>query len=96
MKTALKTLQTISPIDNSVYFETQYATKNNIQTVINLAASAEKPWTQTALNKRIAFCQKFLAIFKDKQTLLAEEISWQMGRPAHQAVGEVNGVIERA
>ncbi len=96
MKTKTKILQTLSPIDNSVYFETPYTTESDIQDSINLAASKQKSWAHTALSKRIDFCEKFLTIVKEKQALLAEEITWQMGRPLHQAIGEINGVIERS
>ena len=40
--------------------------------------------------------RKALDYFRTNQTDIAEEITWQMGRPISQTPGEINGLIERA
>ncbi len=86
----------ISPINGEVYYETQYADTNAIESALQQAKKAQTIWQKTSLQERIKLLQKFLTIFKLQQNEIAEEICWQMGRPIKQAAGEVDGVIERS
>lgn len=95
MKTALHTLQIISPINNEIYFESPYATANEIEQALQLSSKSQTAWQQLNLEARIKLCEQFLKKFTAKKNELADEIAWQMGRPAHQALGEINGVVER-
>jgi len=90
------TFSVISPIDNSVYIKRDYADEKSIQTALNKATSAQALWKQTPLAERQALCTKAIDIFVSKKDDIAEEITWQMGRPIRSAAGEVGGTEERA
>ena len=89
-------LQCISPVDGSVYVERELADPVTITQSIELSRSAQKQWQQTSINERARICEAAVQYFEEKQTQIAEEIAWQMGRPIAFAGGEVNGLAERA
>ena len=89
-------LLTISPIDGSTYVERSYANKNEIQSTLEKAASAQQVWKKVSLDERKALCSKAIDAFVSKKDEIAEEICWQMGRPIRSAAGEVGGMEERA
>jgi len=91
-----KKIQTISPIDNSVYVERNYASSNAIDKAITLAVAAQKKWKITALAERKALCTKAVDAFVSQKEEIAREICWQMGRPIRSAAGEVAGMEERS
>ncbi len=93
MSTALKT---ISPIDGSVYVERPFASSVDIQSTLEKATTAHKAWKKIPLAERKAICTKAIDAFVAKKDEIAEEITWQMGRPIRSAAGEVNGTEERA
>lgn len=90
------TFSVISPIDNSVYVERSYATEQDIQAALNLASKAQTLWKRTPLAERQAICSKAIDAFVAKKQDIAQEITWQMGRPIASAAGEVAGLEERA
>ena len=92
----MATIQCISPIDGSVYVERQTASPEQIQTTLNAAVTAQKTWKNTPIAERQALCSKAVDAFVSHKTEIAEELSWQMGRPISQAPGEVGGFEERA
>jgi len=89
-------LQCISPVDGSVYAERELADPVTITQSIELSRSAQKQWQQTSIDERARICEAAVQYFEEKQTQIAEEIAWQMGRPIAFAGGEVNGLAERA
>ena len=89
-------LQCISPVDGSVYVERELADPVTITQSIELSRSAQKQWQQTSIDERARICEAAVQYFEEKQTQIAEEIAWQMGRPIAFAGGEVNGLAERA
>src|SRR6056300_1264523 len=89
-------LQCISPVDGSVYVERELADPVTITQSIELSRSAQKQWQQTSIDERGRICEAAVQYFEEKQTQIAEEIAWQMGRPLAFAGGEVNGLAERA
>lgn len=91
-----KTFQTISPIDNSVYVEREYADETSIDTSIDLAKQAQRAWKSVPLQQRKDICSKAIDHFVANKDDIAEEICWQMGRPIKFAAGEVAGMEERA
>ncbi|HCL73113.1 MAG TPA: aldehyde dehydrogenase [Gammaproteobacteria bacterium] len=88
--------QCISPVDGSVYVERELADPVTITQSIELSRSAQKQWQQTSIDERARICEAAVQYFEEKQTQIAEEIAWQMGRPIAFAGGEVNGLAERA
>ena len=92
----MTTIQCISPVDGSVYVERQTASGKEIQQVLDVAVVAQKKWKNTPLAKRQALCTKAVDAFVAHKAEIAEELTWQMGRPISQAPGEVAGFEERA
>lgn len=89
-------LQVNSPIDNRIYAERLYAGQADISEALSNSVNAQKQWQQTDLKYRKAICQRAVEAMLEKQAPLAEEISWQMGRPLRYSPGEINGFAERA
>ena len=89
-------LQSISPIDNSVYLERPQATQSEIGRALDNAARGQRLWQNTPIPERAEYCRAALRRFKENQARLAGEITWQMGRPIQYAGGEIDGLIERA
>jgi acyl-CoA reductase-like NAD-dependent aldehyde dehydrogenase len=91
-----KKLQTISPIDNTVYVEREYATPEQINQTLQSAREARKKWKAVPLSERKTLCSKAVDAFVARKEAIAEEICWQMGRPIRFAAGEVGGMEERS
>lgn len=91
-----KRLQTVSPIDGSVYVERELASTQEIDAALNLAVSAQRRWRTVAVADRVSIARKAIEIFSSWETELATELSWMMGRPIRFAAGEIRGFVERA
>lgn len=87
-----KIFEVVSPIDNKVIHYQDYSTEQDIEK----ALSQKNDWQTFPLSQRIEILTAFLEIFAAKKQQIAEHICLQMGRPVHQALGEVAGVIERS
>lgn len=91
-----KGINTISPIDNSVYVQRDYASQAEIDQALNTAQATQKIWKTTPLAERKKLCSKAVDAFVANKDAIAEEICWQMGRPIRSAAGEVGGMEERS
>ena len=89
-------LQVNSPVDNSIYAERLYASEADISDAMSNAVRAQQQWQATNLKYRKAICLRAVEAMLEKQLVLGEEISWQMGRPIRYSPGEINGFAERA
>jgi acyl-CoA reductase-like NAD-dependent aldehyde dehydrogenase len=89
-------LRTISPVDGRVYVERALAAGHDIERVIGAAAAAAPAWATRKLAERIALLENAVQAFVAAGPGIAEEITWQMGRPVSQTPGEVRGFEERA
>jgi len=89
-------IQCISPVDASVYVERETASAEQIQQTLSAAVNAQKQWKNTPVAQRQALCSKAVDAFIAHKVEIAEELTWQMGRPISQAPGEVVGFEERA
>lgn len=89
-------LTTISPVDNSVYVTRDLAQADEIQNALEAARTAQKLWRKTSLAQRAQVCEKAVQYFENNQQKIAEEISWQMGRPIAFGTGEIVGLAQRA
>ena len=92
----MTTIQCISPVDGSVYVERPTASPEEIERVLNAAETAQKSWKSTPVSERMMLCSKAVDAFLAHSEVIAEELTWQMGRPISQAPGEVAGFEERA
>jgi len=87
---------TISPIDGSAYVKRTCADKLQMDATLGRARAAQQQWKTVPLAERKELCSRAVDAFVARKDDIAEEISWQMGRPIHAAAGEVNGLQERA
>jgi acyl-CoA reductase-like NAD-dependent aldehyde dehydrogenase len=85
-----------SPVDGRVYVERPLATGPDIARTLEAAVSAQPSWRQAPLIERASLVSKAVDAFVAHRDAIAEEISWQMGRPISQSPGEVRGFEERA
>ncbi|MCP4471137.1 MAG: aldehyde dehydrogenase family protein [Gammaproteobacteria bacterium] len=92
----MTTLQCISPVDGSVYVERETASADAIQQTLATSQAAQQLWRNTPVAERQALCGKAVDTFVERKADIAEELTWQMGRPVSQAPGEVGGFEERA
>ena len=88
--------RTISPVDGRVYVERPLASDAEIDRVLERARAAQAKWHHVPLAERAAVATRFVDAFVSRRQQIAEEISWQMGRPISQSPGEVRGFEERA
>ncbi|MDH3327443.1 MAG: aldehyde dehydrogenase family protein [Gammaproteobacteria bacterium] len=88
--------KTISPIDNSVYVERDYANKAEIESTLEKARLAQQKWAKTSITERTRLCLKIVEKLLEKKEDIAKEICWQMGRPIKYCEGEIKGFAERA
>lgn len=88
--------KTITPVDGSVYVERPLATDGQIAAALERARRAQAAWRHVALSERAAICTRFVDAFVARKQAIAEEITWQMGRPVGQSPGEVRGFEERS
>ncbi|MCC7017598.1 MAG: aldehyde dehydrogenase family protein [Rhodospirillales bacterium] len=89
-------LKTISPVDGRVYVERPLASDKDIAGALARAVSAQREWKKVPVAERSRLLLKAVEAFVAKKEKIAEEITWQMGRPVAQSPGEVRGFEERA
>ncbi len=85
----------VSPVDGSVYAERPIATEAEMNRVFRLARDAQKGWARLPLETRIDYCLKALDAMLAMRPRIAEELTWQMGRPIRFTPYELNGVEQR-
>ncbi|WP_159716193.1 aldehyde dehydrogenase family protein [Geminicoccus flavidas] len=88
--------RTISPVDQSVYVERPLADGVMIQATLDRARAGQAAWRQVKLDERIAVVGRFVDAVLAHKPEIAQEITWQMGRPIAQSPGELGGFAERA
>jgi len=89
-------LKTITPIDNTVYIERNYASSQEIENTLNISKKTLLDWQNTSINERKKILTKFVDLFLENKKEIEEELCRQMGRPIGQCGGEMNGFEERA
>jgi acyl-CoA reductase-like NAD-dependent aldehyde dehydrogenase len=90
-------LKTITPVDGSVYVQRKLATGKQIEAALARASASQKHWKQIPVAERAAICRRMAEWCVAKADALAEELTWQMGRPVSQTPGELKrGFHERA
>ena len=89
-------LKTITPINNTVYVERNYASSQEIENSLNISKKTFLDWQKTSINERKKIITKFVDTFLENNKEIEEELCRQMGRPIGQCGGEMNGFEERA
>ncbi len=88
--------KTISPVDGRVYVERALATPEEINELLRIARHAQVAWRNVPLAERTKILTAFCDEFEKRGDKIAEELTWQMGRPLRYAPSEVRGTHERA
>ncbi|EWH02377.1 hypothetical protein Q427_09070 [Halomonas sp. BC04] len=88
--------KTISPVDGSVYVEREQADPALMEATLARAVTAQRAWREVPLSERARYCSRMVDAFVARRDALAEELTWQMGRPIAAAAGEIGGFEERA
>ena len=88
--------QTITPVDGSVYVERKWATPQQLDEVLDTARQAQSKWKSVSIAERAALCSRMVDAFVAQRDVIAEELTWQIGRPIKYTPGEVRGFEERA
>ena len=89
-------LQTITPIDNSIYVEREYASPQMIENTLEKSKNVYENWKQFNLKERKIIVSKFVENFLKNNKEIEEQLCRQMGRPISQCPGEMRGFKERA
>ncbi len=92
----MASLKTISPVDGREYCTRPLAGKAQIEAALAAAQKAKDGWRRTPLAQRIALVAKMVDAVLANREAIAEELTWQMGRPIAQTPGEMRGFEERA
>jgi acyl-CoA reductase-like NAD-dependent aldehyde dehydrogenase len=92
----MKMLKTVSPVDGREYVTRPLATAAEIEAALAAARKAKEGWRRTPLAERIAALTRMVDAMVAGKDAIAEELTWQMGRPVSQTPGEMRGFEERA
>ena len=93
----MKVQRTITPVDGSVYVKRTLAAGNAVERALAKAAKAQQAWKAVPVRERAAVIKHMVQWCVSRADALAEELSWQMGRPVSQSPGELKrGFQERA
>lgn len=86
--------QVISPVDGSIYVQRTRPSKTQIEQSLVNASGAKSLWKETPLQDRIDYCRKMLEYLLQNASAIAEEITWQMGRPMKYTPFEISGGLK--
>ena len=89
-------IRVISPVDGEVYAERALAVEAEIAAALDRAKRAQQTWRQVPVGERAAILGRAVDAFVARRDEIANELTWQMGRPVRYAPNEVNGFEERA
>lgn len=89
-------LRTLSPIDGRVYVERPLASAAEIERALERARVTQRAWRALSVDERAAVLNRFCSELERRSEQIANEITWQMGRPIRYAPNEVRGTLERA
>src|SRR5512145_1379182 len=93
----MKRQETITPVDGSVYVARALASGKRVEDALARAVEAQRRWKSAPVAERAAMCRRMAEWCVARAGTLAEELSWQMGRPVSQSPGELTrGFQERA
>ena len=77
----MNTQRTVSPVDGRVYVERPFATAAEIDAALERARLSQRDWRRLPLAQRAAILSRFCDAFEARRDKIANELSWQMGRP---------------
>lgn len=86
----------ISPVDGREYLRRAVASDTDVAQTFTQARRAQKPWKALSFSERAALCTRFVDAFVADKAAIAEELTWQIGRPIRYTPNEVDGFAARA
>jgi acyl-CoA reductase-like NAD-dependent aldehyde dehydrogenase len=89
-------IRVVSPADGRIVAERSLASDGEIAALLARARTAQASWRDVPLASRQRLVSAFVDAFESRAREIAEEISWQMGRPIAHSPGEIRGLAERA
>ena len=89
-------IKTITPIDNTIFVERNFASNTEVEDALENSLIARKNWSNTPLVERKNLVSKFVNSFLSNQEEVIETLCKQIGRPISQCPGEMRGFEERA
>jgi acyl-CoA reductase-like NAD-dependent aldehyde dehydrogenase len=89
-------LRVTSPVDGKVRVERPLASDAEIERTWERARRAQPVWQQARVAERAALLSRAVDAFVADKDAIAQEITWQMGRPIRFTPSEVGGFEERA
>src|SRR5690606_15993630 len=89
-------INTISPIDGTIYYTAEEHGPKDIGQALDLAKSAFPLWSDLSIAERAKYMTRFVNAIVEEKNDIALEITWQMGRPVGQSPGEIKGFGDRA
>src|SRR5215475_5826050 len=91
-----RTLQTISPIDGSIYVDRKLASGEQVEETLARAITAQRSWKRVPVTERAAVCKRMLDWLLERAGEIGEELTWQIGRPIAYSPNEIRrGFQER-
>lgn len=87
---------TRSPIDGQVYLERTYANATQVEQTLASAVAGQRAMRALSVQERMGLCAALVDAMLAQRASLAEELTWQMGRPSAHAASEFRGFEERA
>jgi acyl-CoA reductase-like NAD-dependent aldehyde dehydrogenase len=89
-------LRVVSPVDQSVFLERPWASEREAEYALDAAVLAQRDWREVPIAERAEILNQFVKVFLEDREAIAEELTWQMGRPIKDSPGELRGFEERA
>ena len=89
-------LKCITPVDGSVYVQRPLASNGDVERALTRARDAHAHWSRMSVEERCRLLAAAVDAFVAERASIAEEITWQMGRPIAQSPFEIGGFEERA
>lgn len=90
------TYRCVSPVDGRLFAERPLTSDRAADEALAAARTAARSWQATPIDERAALCTRFVDAFGARRDAIAEEITWQMGRPLRHAPAEIRTFEERA
>jgi len=87
--------ESINPSDQSVVWKKQAASAEQVSMAVNAAKAAQAGWANTAVEDRIEILKRFSDLIREHAQELASIISLETGKPAWEALTEVNAMANK-
>jgi acyl-CoA reductase-like NAD-dependent aldehyde dehydrogenase len=90
------TIAVDDPYTGETYCEAELFDEAEVMRRADVAKAAQRQWRATPLAERIAVCGRMIEAMHADADRISSDISGMMGKPVHNARGEIGGMEERA